>query len=64
MSEIILFCSENAPSDERNDGLDEMKKNPYRFNVRKKLLRSKSRRLHHHEAPAEDMPGGGKKSEF
>jgi hypothetical protein len=36
LSEIILFYSENALS----DGLDGVKKNPYRFNVRRKLLRS------------------------
>jgi hypothetical protein len=40
LSEIILLCSKNALSDRSDDGLDEMKKNPYRFNVRKKLLRS------------------------
>jgi hypothetical protein len=38
--EIILFCSENAPSDGSDDGLDGVKKNPYRFNVRRKLMRS------------------------
>jgi hypothetical protein len=40
LSEIILFCSENALSDGSNDGLDGVKKNPYCFNVRTKLLRS------------------------
>jgi hypothetical protein len=40
LSEIILFCSENALSDGSDDGLDGVKKNPYRFNVRRKLLRS------------------------
>jgi hypothetical protein len=40
LSEIILFCCENALSDGSDDGLDGMKKNPYRFNVRRKLLRS------------------------
>jgi hypothetical protein len=39
LSEIILFCSENALSDGSDDGLDGVKKNPYRFNVRRKLLR-------------------------
>jgi hypothetical protein len=34
--EIILFYSENAPSDE----LDGVKENPYRFNVRRKLMTS------------------------
>jgi hypothetical protein len=38
--EIILFCSENALSNGSDDGLDREKKNPYRFNVRRKLLRS------------------------
>ena len=40
LSEIILFCSENAVSDVSDDGLDGVRKNPYRFNVRRKLLRS------------------------
>jgi hypothetical protein len=40
LSEIILFYSENAPSDGSNNGLDGIKKNPYRFNVRKKLMTS------------------------
>jgi hypothetical protein len=40
LSEIILFCSKNALSDGSDDGLDKVKKNPYRFNVRRKLLRS------------------------
>jgi hypothetical protein len=38
--EIILLCSGNAVSDVSNDKLDGVKKNPYRFNVRRKLLRS------------------------
>jgi hypothetical protein len=38
--EIIFFCSENAPSDGSNDGLDGVKKNPYRFNIRRMFLRS------------------------
>jgi hypothetical protein len=38
--EIISFCSENTLSDGSDDGLDGVKKNPYRFNVRRKLLRS------------------------
>jgi hypothetical protein len=40
LSEIILFCFENTPSDGSNDGLDRVKKNPYRFNVRRKLMSS------------------------
>jgi hypothetical protein len=40
LSEIILFCFENALSDGSNDGLDGVKKNPYSFNVLRKLLRS------------------------
>jgi hypothetical protein len=40
LSEIILFCSENTLSDESDDGLDGMKKNPYCFSVRRNLLRS------------------------
>jgi hypothetical protein len=39
LSEIILFCSGNAPSDGSDDGLNGVKKNPYRFNIRRKLLR-------------------------
>jgi hypothetical protein len=39
LSEIILFCCENATSDGSNDGLERMKKNPYRFNIRRKLMR-------------------------
>jgi hypothetical protein len=39
LSEVVLFCSKNAPSDGSNDGLNGVKKNPYRFNVRMKLLR-------------------------
>jgi hypothetical protein len=40
LSEIILFCFENAPSDGSDDGLDGVKKSPYRFNVRRKLMAS------------------------
>jgi hypothetical protein len=40
LSKIILFCSENAPSDGSNDGLEGVKKKPYCFNVQKKLMRS------------------------
>jgi hypothetical protein len=40
LSEIILFYSENALSDGSDDGLDGVKKNPYLFNVCRKLLRS------------------------
>jgi hypothetical protein len=40
LSEIIIFYSENAPSDGSDDRLDGVKKNPYRFNVRRKLMRS------------------------
>jgi hypothetical protein len=40
LSEIILFSSEKTLSDGSDDGLDGVKKNPYRFNVRRKLLRS------------------------
>jgi hypothetical protein len=40
LSEIILFCSENTLSNGSDDGLDGVKKNPYRFNVRRKLLMS------------------------
>jgi hypothetical protein len=39
ISKIILFYSENALSDGSDDGLDGEKKNPYRFNVHRKLLR-------------------------
>jgi hypothetical protein len=39
LSEIILFCFDNALSDGSDDGLDGVKKNPYRFKVRRKLLR-------------------------
>jgi hypothetical protein len=56
LSEIILFCSENAPSDGSDDGLDEVKKNPYRFNVRRKLLRSNdctTTKLHKKTSPEE-----------
>jgi hypothetical protein len=40
LSEIILLCSEDALSNKSDDGLNEVKKNPYCFNVRRKLLRS------------------------
>jgi hypothetical protein len=40
LSEIILFCSENAPSDGSDDGLNGVKKNPYHFNVCRTLPRS------------------------
>jgi hypothetical protein len=40
LSEIILFCFENAPSDGSDNGLDGIKKNPYCFNVRRKLMTS------------------------
>jgi hypothetical protein len=40
LSEIILFYSENTPSDGSDDGLDGVKKNPYRFNVQRKLMMS------------------------
>jgi hypothetical protein len=54
--ELILFCSENAPSDGSDDGLDGGKKNPYRFNVRRKLLRfddCTSTKLHRKTSPEE-----------
>ena len=38
--EIILFYYENALFDGSDDGLNKVKKNPYCFNVRRKLLRS------------------------
>ena len=38
LSEIIIFCSENVPSDRSDNGLDGVKKNPYRFNVPTKLM--------------------------
>jgi hypothetical protein len=56
LSEIILFCSENALSDGSDDGLDEVKKNPYRFNVRRKLLRSNdcaTTKIHQKTSPEE-----------
>jgi hypothetical protein len=56
LSEIILFCSKNAPSDGSDDGLDGVKKNPYRFNVRRKLLRSDdctTTKLHRKTSPEE-----------
>jgi hypothetical protein len=40
LSEITFFCSEIALSDGSDDGLDGVKKNPYRFNVYRKLLKS------------------------
>jgi hypothetical protein len=40
LSEIILLCSKNVVSDVSNDGLDGVKNNLYRFNIRRKLLRS------------------------
>jgi hypothetical protein len=55
-AEIILFCSENALSDRSDDGLDRVKKNPYRFNVRRKLLRSNdcaTTKIHHKTSPEE-----------
>jgi hypothetical protein len=54
--EIILFCSENALSDGSDDGLDGVKKNPYRFNVRRKLLRSDNyttTKIHQKTSPEE-----------
>jgi hypothetical protein len=56
LSEIILFCSENALSDGSDDGLDGVKKNPYRFNVRRKLLRSDdcaTTKIHQKTSPEE-----------
>jgi hypothetical protein len=56
LSEIILFCSENALFDGSNDGLDGVKKNPYRFNVRRKLLRSDdcaTTKIHQKTSPEE-----------
>jgi hypothetical protein len=56
LSEIILFCSENVPSDGSDDGLDGVKKNPYRFNVRRKLLRADdctTTKLHRKTSPKE-----------
>ena len=38
--EIIIFCSESAPSDGSDNELDRVKKNPYRFNICGKLLSS------------------------
>jgi hypothetical protein len=40
LSKIIFLCFENTISNMSNDGLDGMKKNPYHFNVWRKLLRS------------------------
>jgi hypothetical protein len=54
--EIILFCSENTLSDGSDDGLDGVKKNPYRFNVRRKLLRSDdcaTTKIHQKTSPEE-----------
>jgi hypothetical protein len=56
LSEIILFCSENSLSDGSDDGLDGVKKNPYRFNVRRKLLRydeCATTKIHHKTSPEE-----------
>jgi hypothetical protein len=56
LSEIILFCSENALSDGSDDCLDGVKKNPYRFNVRRKLLRSDdfaTTKIHQKTSPEE-----------
>jgi hypothetical protein len=56
LSEIILFCSENALSDRSDDGLDGVKKNPYHFNVRRKLLRSDdctTTKIHQKTSPEE-----------
>jgi hypothetical protein len=56
LSEIILFCSENALSDGSDDGLNGVKKNPYRFNVRRKLLRSDdctTMKIHQKTSPEE-----------
>jgi hypothetical protein len=56
LSEIILFCSENALPDGSNDGLNEVKKNPYRFNVCRKLLRSDdcaTTKIHYKTSPEE-----------
>jgi hypothetical protein len=56
LSEIILFYSENALSDGSDNGLDGVKKNPYRFNVRRKLLRSDdcaTTKIHQKTSPEE-----------
>jgi hypothetical protein len=56
LSEIILFCSENAPSDGSGNRLDGVKKNPYCFNVHMKLLRSDyctTTKLHRKTSPEE-----------
>jgi hypothetical protein len=56
LSEIILFCSENALSDGSDDGLHGVKKNPYCFNVRRKLLRSNdcaTTKIHQKTSPEE-----------
>jgi hypothetical protein len=37
---IILLCFESAVANVSDDGIDGVKKNPYRFNVRRKFLRS------------------------
>jgi hypothetical protein len=56
LSEIILLCSENVLSDGSDDGLDGVKKNPYRFNVCRKLLRSDNcatTKIHQKTSPEE-----------
>jgi hypothetical protein len=56
LSEIILFCFENALSDGSDNGLDGVKKNPYHFNVRRKLLRSDNcatTKIHQKTSPEE-----------
>jgi hypothetical protein len=56
LSEIILFYSENALSDGSDDGLDGVKKNPNRFNVHRKLLRSDNcatTKIHQKTSPKE-----------
>jgi hypothetical protein len=56
LSEIILFYSENALSDGSDDGLDGVKKNPYCFNIRRKLLRSDdcaTTKIHQKTSPEE-----------
>jgi hypothetical protein len=66
LSEIILFCSKNALS-ESDNGLYGVKKNPYRFNVHRKLLRSNdcaTTKIYQKTFPEEGMwlarePGAG-----
>jgi hypothetical protein len=56
LSEINLFCFENALSDGSDDGFNGVKKNPYCFNVRRKLLRSDdyaTTKIHHKTSPEE-----------